>query len=64
MAITGDWNFDFTGYILGIAAMLYGCFAKRFRVRPKAIARWVWIAIGIICIIGNITQNIIEFQGQ
>ncbi len=60
MSIT--WTFDFTGYVLGAAAILYGCYAKRFRGRPKAFGRWVWIVIGIIAIAGNVGQNIIEFQ--
>ncbi len=60
MSIT--WTFDFTGYVFWAAAILYGCYAKRFRGRPKAFGRWVWIVIGIIAIAGNVGQNIIEFQ--
>jgi hypothetical protein len=60
LAIT--WTFDATGYVLGTAAILYGCYAKRFKGRPKSVGRWVWIVIGIVAIAINIGQNIIEFQ--
>jgi hypothetical protein len=54
--------YDLTGYILGIASILYGVRAKRYRLDPKKLTRWLWIGFGVIAITGNITQNIIEFQ--
>jgi hypothetical protein len=62
--MTGNWTFDLTGYILGTVAILYGCYAKRFRGRPTAVGRWIWIGIGIIAFAGNISQNIIAFQDR
>jgi hypothetical protein len=56
------WSFDVTGYILGTASILYGCYAKRFKGRPTAVGRWIWIVLGIILFSLNIAQTIIEFQ--
>jgi hypothetical protein len=54
-------TFDFTGYILGAALLLYACYSKRFKGRFTS-ARWLLIVVGIIAIAGTLTQNIIEFQ--
>ncbi len=57
-----NWNLDLTGYIIGAAALLYALLAKRYKIQPNKISRWIWVGFGIISIAGNIAQNIIEFQ--
>jgi hypothetical protein len=61
--MTGSsWTFDFTGYLLGGASLLYGLLSKQYRGRPIGLGRIVWIAVGSLLILGNIAQNIIELQ--
>jgi hypothetical protein len=62
--VADNWTFDLTGYIFGAAAILYGAYAKRFKGRPTATARWIWVVVGIVLIAGNIGQNIIELQDR
>ena len=57
-----NWSLDLTGYIIGSAALLYALLARKYKVQPKKLSRWVWIGFGVISIAGNIAQNIMEFQ--
>jgi hypothetical protein len=62
--VNANWSFDLTGYVVGGAALLYALIAKRYKIHPKKISRWLWIGFGVIAIAGNIAQNIIEFQDR
>ncbi len=62
--MVASWSLDLTGYALGSAAILYALFAKRYKIHPKKISRWLWIGFGVVAIAGNIAQNIIEFQDR